>query len=92
MRSIAVLSLFATLTLFAQSTYTTGFEPPTFTTGDVNGQDGWGYLSNSLTGGDIVNSPVHAGVQSLSIKTRNAAFVGVKNMNYSATISPARTT
>ncbi|HUR83015.1 MAG TPA: IPTL-CTERM sorting domain-containing protein [Thermoanaerobaculia bacterium] len=89
MRSIVVLSLFATLTLFAQSTYTTGFEPPTFATGDVNGQNGWGHQSNSPTGGDIVTSPVHAGVQSLAFKTRNVLFDGVASHLYSARIDPA---
>ncbi len=89
MRSIAVLSLFATLTLFAQSTYTTGFEPPTFTTGDVNGQNGWGHQSNSPTGGDIVTAPVHAGVQALAFKMRNTANDGVNSHLYSARIDPA---
>ncbi|HVE72300.1 MAG TPA: hypothetical protein VNI54_13105 [Thermoanaerobaculia bacterium] len=66
MRLLAALSLFAASVLSAQSTCTTGFEPPDFALGDVQGQDGWGHLSNSPTGGTIVNAPVqHAALPSL---------------------------
>ena len=47
------------------SSYSTGFEPDTFTTGNVNGQDGW-----SMTGPfdvAVVNDPVIEGTQSLRI-------------------------
>jgi len=77
----------------AQATYTTGFEPPQFILGDVNGQDGWGHLSNSPTDGFIepvpANPPGAFGAQSLAIRTRNVDFFGVANHLYSATIDPA---
>ena len=65
----------------AQATYITGFEPPTFVLGDVNGQDGWGHVSNSPTGGTIEpvppGSPAMFGTQSLAIRTRETDFFGV---------------
>ena len=79
----AIISLlaFANLpaTIFAQTTYSTGFESPTFTPGDVQGQNGWGYLSNSPTKGIIetapAGSPVAFGSQSLAIRTNNVDFL-----------------
>lgn len=67
--------------------YSTGFEPPAFVLGDVNGQDGWGHLSNSPTDGFIEAVP-RAGAQSLALRTRETDFFGVANHLYSATISP----
>lgn len=91
-------ALLITFTLFfapsalAQATYTTGFEPPTFTLGDVDGQDGWGHVSNSPTGGTIepvpAGSPAGFGVQSLALRTRNVDFFGVANHLHSASIDP----
>ena len=93
----AIISLltFANLpvTIFAQTSYSTDFESPTFTLGDVQGQNGWGYLSNSPTKGIIetapAGSPVTFGVQSLAIRTNNVDFFGVSNHLYSALIDPA---
>jgi hypothetical protein len=72
--------------------YTTGFEPPEFTLGDVAGQDGWGHVSNSPTGGVIepvpAGSPAETGTQSLAIRTRNVDFFGVQNHLFSALIDP----
>ena len=77
----------------AQTTYTTGFESPTFTLGNVNGQNGWGYLSNSPTKGIIETSPAGSaasfGAQSLAIRTNDVAFFGVQNHLYSALVDPA---
>ncbi|HEX8246636.1 MAG TPA: carboxypeptidase-like regulatory domain-containing protein [Pyrinomonadaceae bacterium] len=77
----------------AQTTYTTGFESPPFTLGDVNGQNGWGYLSNSPTKGIIETTPAGSaasfGLQSLAIRTNNVAFFGVSNHLYSALVDPA---
>lgn len=94
----AAICLVATLTTFgniinAQTSYTTGFEPPVFTLGDVNGQNSWGYFSNSPTKGVIESAPAGSsalfGTQSLAIRTNNVAFFGVANHLYSATIDPA---
>src|SRR5687768_389133 len=78
---------------FSQSTYTTGFEPPDFVLGDVNGQNGWGHLGNSPTGGTIVvapaGPPLNQGAQSLEVFTRNATLFGVANHLFSALIDPA---
>lgn len=78
---------------YAQSSYTTGFEPPEFTLGNVNGQNGWGYFPNSPTKGVIettpAGSPASFGVQSLAIRTNNVDFFGVANHLFSATIDPA---
>lgn len=81
------LSLLAALHVHAQSSYTTGFEPPAFAPGNVNGQGGWGHLSNSPTGGDIVLAPVHGGIQSLAFKTRDRDFFGVASHLYSASLA-----
>jgi hypothetical protein len=88
---IVTLTLLVTPCAAAQA-YTTGFEPPTFTLGDVNGQDGWGHISNSPTGGTIVpvpaGSPAMFGTQSLAILTRETDFFGVANHLHSASIDP----
>jgi hypothetical protein len=88
------LSVLAAL-LFLSSpalAYTTGFEPPTFSLGDVNGQNGWGHISNSPTRGEIepvpAGSPAMFGTQSLALRTRNVDFFGVTNHLFSATIDP----
>ena len=79
--------------LLLAATLATGFEPPPYNPGDVNGQNGWGHLSNSPTGGVIepvpAGSPPAFGVQSLAIRTRNVDFFGVASHLYSPTISPA---
>lgn len=89
----ATLLLALLLAPIAAAQYTTGFEPPPFVLGDVNGQDGWGHLDNSPTGGAIepvpAGSPVMFGTQSLAIRTRNDTNFGVQNRLYSATIDPA---
>jgi hypothetical protein len=80
-------------TIYAQTSYSTGFEPPAFTLGDVNGQNGWGYLSNSPTKGIIEAAPAESaaafGSQSLAIRTNNVDFFGVQNHLFSAIIDPA---
>ena len=90
-RTIAALLLSLALPLAAQS-LSTGFEPPEFVLGDVNGQNGWGHVSNSPTGGTIepvpAGSPAAFGTQSLAIRTRNVDFVGVANHLHSAVIDP----
>ena len=88
MRLAFVFLLCAASLVSAQPTYTTGFEPPDFVLGDVQGQDGWGYLSNSPTGGTIVGAPVHGGAQSLRLFTRNVDFFGVASHVFSATVDP----
>lgn len=86
--AFAVL-LFLTLPV---SAYTTGFEPPAFTIGDVAGQDGWGHLSNSPTRGEVVPAPAGSpplfGSQSLALRTRDVGMFGVANHLFSATIDP----
>lgn len=81
------------LTIFAQTSYTTDFESPTFTLGNVQGQNGWGYLSNSPAKGIIeaapAGSPVIFGAQSLAIRTNDVGFFGVQNQLYSALVDPA---
>ena len=90
MRVLAFVALLFTST--SGFGYATGFEPPVFTLGDVDGQDGWGHLSNSPTRGEIepvpAGSPVAFGTQSLALRTRNVDFFGVANHLYSATIDP----
>lgn len=89
----ATLLLIFLVTPIAAAQYTTGFEPPAFVLGDVNGQDGWGHLDNSPTGGAIepvpAGSPAMFGTQSLAVRTRNDVNFGVANRLYSATIDPA---
>jgi hypothetical protein len=92
-RQVSMLLLFlASPQLMAQATYTTGFEQPTFTLGDVNGQDGWRHIDNSPTRGEVMASPAGSaaffGTQSLAIRTRNVDFFGVSNHLFSATIDP----
>jgi hypothetical protein len=88
--AVAVAAMLVAPLLCAQ--YTATFEEPTFSLGDVNGQDGWGHLDNSPTGGAIetvpAGSPASFGAQSLAIRTRNSLNFGVANRLYSATIDP----
>ena len=95
---IVAITIFITLTasskvISAQTSYSTGFEPPVFTLGDVNGQNGWGYFSNSPTKGVIEPAPAGSSsffeAQSLAIRTNNVDFFGVANHLYSATVDPA---
>lgn len=94
MRPITLLILLtaalAAIPVAGQPTYSTGFEPPTFTPGDVYGQDGWGHASNSPTEGLIVAAPAPVmGTQSLQIQTRETDFFGVTHHLSSAKIDPA---
>jgi hypothetical protein len=90
--ALIVFTLLFAPSAAAQATYTTGFEPPTFVLGDVNGQDGWGHVSNSPTGGTVEpvppGSPAMFGTQSLAIRTRETDFFGVSNHLHSASIDP----
>lgn len=92
MRAIAVLFLFLPTFLFAQATSTTGFEPPEFSAGDINGQNGWGHLSNSPTGGFVVPAPAGSPplfeTQSLELRTRDVTMFGVSNHLFSPLIDP----
>ena len=93
--TLTLLMMLCTISkvIYAQTSYTTGFEPPTFTLGDVNGQNGWGYFSNSPTKGIIESAPAGSPsffeAQSLAIRTNNVDFFGVANHLYSATVDPA---
>lgn len=93
--NLRFVTLLLTLALspLSAAQYSTGFEPPAFVLGDANGQDGWGHLDNSPTGGTIepvpAGSPAMFGTQSLAIRTRNEVNLGVQNRLYSATIDPA---
>ena len=82
---LAAISLFAAVLVHAQSTYTTDFE--SFALGDVDGQQGWGHISNSPTGGEIVSTPTHSGVRALRFYTRNQDFFFVQSHLYSALLS-----
>lgn len=87
---ILLSAALAAIPVAAQPTYSTGFEPPTFTLGDVYGQDGWGHTSNSPTEGLIVAAPAPVlGTQSLQIQTRDTGSFGVTNHLSSAKIDPA---
>jgi hypothetical protein len=91
---IALFSIIMTpLSALAQATYTTDFEAPTFVLGNVQGQNGWGYLPNSPAKGIIetapAGSPILFGAQSLAIRTNDVAFFGVSNQLYSALVDPA---
>lgn len=92
--ALAALALAFASVASAQPTYSAGFEPPTFTLGDINNQDGWGYVDNSPTGGFIevvpVGSPAMFGTQSLAIRMRNDSpdFSFVANRVHSASIDP----
>lgn len=93
LRAVLLVSTFLlALPGLGQAVYTTGFEAPEFAAGDVDGQNGWGHLSNSPTGGTIestpAGSPAMFGAQSLAVRTRNADFFGVANHLHSAVIDP----
>jgi hypothetical protein len=89
----AIISLSTFANLQAQTSYSTDFESPAFTLGNVNGQNGWGYLSNSPAKGIIeaapAGSPVSFGAQSLAVRTNDVGFFGVQNQLYSALVDPA---
>ena len=91
-----VIILFTILigqTINAQTSYTTGFESPQFTLGDVQGKNNWGYLSNSPTKGVIETLPAGSdpsfGAQALAIRTNNVDFFGVQNHLFSALVDGA---
>ncbi len=91
--AVVATRLLAGSAAYAQATYSTGFEPPEFTLGDVNGQNGWGHISNSPTKGVIETtpggSPASFGSQVLALRTNNVDFFGVSNHLHSATVDPA---
>jgi hypothetical protein len=88
-----LLLAFPTQSLFAQTTYSADFESPTFVLGNVQGQNGWGYLSNSPAKGIIeaapAGSPASFGAQSLAIRTNDVGNFGVQNQLFSALVAPA---
>jgi hypothetical protein len=95
-KAVIILILLFTFTvkaIYSQTSYSTGFEAPEFVLGNVNGQNGWGYLSNSPTKGIIETTPVGSiasfGDQLLAIRTNNVDFFGVQNHLFSAIIDPA---
>lgn len=61
--AIAAVALLTSLN--AQIIYDTSFEPPTFSTGSIGGQDGWVLGSGSGQSQSIVNSLARTGGQSL---------------------------
>lgn len=65
--TIAILTLLASTTPRAMAgvVYQTGFEPPTFSTGTISGQDGWGSATPSET--VVESSVVKSGLQAISI-------------------------
>lgn len=93
----AIVALIALInspqTTFAQTSYSTDFEAPTFTLGSAQGQNGWGWLSNSPAKGVVETAPAGSpplfGAQSMAIRTNDIGFFGVQNQFYSATIDPA---
>jgi hypothetical protein len=92
----AVLLTFALLLAplaAAQPSYSTGFEPPAFVPGSVNGQNGWGHLPNSYSTGVIepvpAGSPPMFGLQSLAVRTNNVANFGVTNHLFTPVIDAA---
>src|SRR5438270_6946310 len=55
--AIAVFAFVLEDTVHAVTLYSTGFEPPIYVPGDINGQDGWTTgVANSSTGGSGANS------------------------------------
>lgn len=84
-----VLGLTALSSCAFATTFTVpSFENPYFTAGDINGQNGWGYMGNSPTLGTVVAAPSGTpgilGTQSLELtSTNNTALFGVANGLYS---------
>lgn len=90
---LILLTLLTGTSNYAQTTYATGFEAPVFTLGDIQGQNGWGYLSNSPTKGVIETVPPGSdasfGAQLLAVRTNDVALFGVQNHLFSAVLDPA---
>jgi hypothetical protein len=95
LRAVALLLAFAVspFAIFAQTSYSTDFESPTFTLGSAQGQNGWGWLSNSPAKGVVESAPAGSppsfGAQSMAIRTNDVGFFGVQNQFFSAVINPA---
>src|SRR5215212_1432846 len=83
---VCLAAVSATPAVWAQ--YSTGFEPPTFTSGQISGQDQWTVSANTgtarvLTSAEIateltnagltVGQPVHSGSQALLVSGAGAS-------------------
>lgn len=80
--SFSVMSLvlgLVALTAQAQVIYSTGFDPPTFTLGSINTQDGWANGSGGGVSNSIVNTFFLSGPQSLRFdNTTSTSFYSVR--------------
>jgi hypothetical protein len=72
----------------AQASYTTGFESPPFTLGDVNGQPGWGHISNSPTKG-VVEAVPGGSPASFYYRTPNAPVTSTRADGRFAELNPS---
>jgi hypothetical protein len=81
--------LFSTLLLipasYATNLFSTGFEPPTYTTGPLNGQGGW----TNTTPAVVENSVVFAGSQAVAIDSTGASqSIFGQGLNYNSAVDP----
>jgi hypothetical protein len=90
---LAMLALFwCGGTARADVLYQTGFEAPTYTTGDLNGQDGWGTTVPGAI--QVESTTVHFGLQAVAVDLSNAPgspfltnFAG-RAISYDSTANP----
>jgi PEP-CTERM motif len=68
--ALMLLSLVAATSVQAGVIYSTGFEPPAFVPGPINGQDGWSGA------GEIQGAVVYSGTQALHIDASTSEFQG----------------
>jgi hypothetical protein len=61
--TLVALSMIVAASSAQAGSYSTGFENPPFTTGSINGQDGWA-VSNANFDQEVVNGVAHTGTQS----------------------------
>jgi hypothetical protein len=68
--------------------YQTGFEPPTYTVGTLNGQNGWGDDSPGATASQVETSTVFSGSQAISVSLDSTTDV-THALAYDSTTNPA---
>jgi len=82
----AVMLIAATSALHATTLYITGFEPPEFTTGTLEGQNGFFYNAAGI--GQVESSVVNSGTQAVEFNAQGTSDQNVSLVPTSFTASP----
>ena len=81
-RAAATVALiFAAPSVFAANIYSTGFEPPTYATGSLIGQDGW-QSTHGPTAASVETSVVHSGTQAVQFFANTNTAAGQTDLGH----------